>query len=164
RRPTDIEAPDLYLRGRHVPTGDTKGRLEQALAYFREATDRDPNFANAYSGIAETYVNLANFGIVTSTEGSANANIAAQRARELNPRLADAYASHAYVLASQRAFVSAEKDFRRAVDLNLNFARGRHYYSLLLAMLGRTDEALEQNRRARELDPLFPPAAADYGI
>lgn len=164
-RPTaDLEAYDLYLRGRHVRTRPTRDRLEQALAYYRGAIERDPNFAAAYAGLAETYVNLANFGYVTTAEGFGNANIAAERALKLNPRLAEAYTSHGYVLASRRAFDSAEAEFRRALDLNPNFALGRHYYSLLLAMLGRTDEALEQNRRAREIDPLLAPAAAEYGI
>jgi serine/threonine-protein kinase len=164
-KPTaDLEAYDLYLRGRHVRSGDTKDRLEQALAYFREAIDRDPNFANAYSGLAETYVNLANFRIVTPVQGFSSANIAAMRALKLNPRLAEAYTSHAYVLASLREFDRAEGSFRRALELNPNFPLSHHYYSLLLAMLGRTDESLEQNRRARELDPLFAPAAAEYGI
>ena len=164
-RPTaDLEAYDLYLRGRHVRTRATRDRLEQALAYFRGAIERDPNFANAYSGLAETYVNLANFGYFPVAGGFANASIAAERALELNPRLAEAYASHAYVLASRREFDRAESSFRRAIDLNPNFALGRHYYSLLLAMLNRTHEALEQNRRAREIDPLLTPAAANYGI
>lgn len=164
-RPTaDLEAYDLYLRGRHVRTRATRDRLEQALAYFREAIERDPGFANAYSGLAETYVNLANFGYVTPTEGFGNANIAAERALELNPRLAEAHVSHAYVLTSLGAFDRAEAGFRRAIALNPSSPLGHHYYSLLLQMLGRTDEALEQNRRARELDPLFAPAAADYAI
>ena len=164
-RPTaDLEAYDLYLRGRHVRTRDTRDRLEQALAYYRGAIERDPNFANAYSGLAETYVNLANFGYVTGSEGFSNANIAAQRALELNPRLAAAHTSHAYVLASRLAFADSEAEFRRALSLNPNFPLSHHYYSLMLAMLGRTDEALEQNRRARELDPLFTPAVTDYGI
>ena len=165
RRPTaDMEAYYLYLRGRHVRTRDTRDRLEQALAYYRGAIERDPNFANAYSGVAETYVNLANFGYVTPTEAFGNAEIASARALELNPRLSDAYTSHAYVLASRREFAAAETGFRRALELNPNNPLGRHYYSLLLAMLDRTDEALDQNRRARELDPLFTPAVADYGI
>ncbi|HKY97604.1 MAG TPA: protein kinase [Gemmatimonadaceae bacterium] len=164
-RPTaDLEAYDLYLRGRHVRIRATGDRLEQALAYFRGAIERDPGFANAYSGLAETYVNLANFGFVSPAEGFANANIAAERALALNPRLAEAHVSHAYVLASEREFGRAESAFRRALSLNPSFALGHHYYSLLLAMLNRTDEALDQNRRARELDPLLTPAAADYGI
>jgi Tfp pilus assembly protein PilF len=97
-------------------------------------------------------------------EGFNSADIAAKRALALNPKLAEAYASHAYVLASQREFGQAEAAFRRAIDLNPNFAMGHHYYSLLLAMLDRTNEALEQNQSARELDPLLSPAAADHGI
>jgi len=164
-RPTaDLEAYELYLRGRYVRMRDTESRLEQSLAYFRGAIEHDPGFANAYSGLAETYVNLVNFRFVTPSEGFGNANIAAERALELNPRLAEAHTSHAYVLASRLEFDRAEAGFRRALDLNPNFSLGHHYYSLLLAMLDRTDEALEHNRRARELDPLFPPAAADFGI
>lgn len=164
-RPTaDLEAYDLYLRGRHVRTRATRDRLEQALAYFREATERDPAFAAAYSGLAETYVNLANFGYVSPTEGFGNAEIAAERAIELNPRLAEAFVSHAYVLTSLGAFDRAEAGFRRAIELNPNSPLAHHYYSLLLQVLDRTDDALEQNRRARELDPLFAPSATDHGI
>jgi serine/threonine-protein kinase len=164
-RPTaDLEAYDLYLRGRYVRTRNTRDRLEQALAYFRGAIERDPNFANAYSGLAETYVNLANFGHVTPSEGFSNAKVAAERALQLNPRLAEAHTSHAYVVASQRDFPDAATGFRRALVLNPNFALGHHYYSLMLAMLDSTDAALEQNKRARELDPLFTPAATNYGI
>jgi TolB-like protein/Flp pilus assembly protein TadD len=160
----DLEAHDLYLRGRYVRTRPTQERLEQAVAYFRGAIERDPGFAAAYSGLAETYVNLANFGFITTTEGFEAASITAERALELNPRLAEAYTSHGYVLASRRSFGRSEAAFRHALDLNPNFALGHHYYSLMLAMLDRTDEALEQNRRAREIDPLFAPAAASYGI
>jgi TolB-like protein/tetratricopeptide (TPR) repeat protein len=164
-RPTgSLEAHDLYLRGRYLRTRPTRERLEQALTYYRGAIERDPNFAEAYSGLAETYVNLANFGYITAAEGFEAADIAAQRALELNPRLAEAYTSHGYVLTSRRVFAPAEAAFRRALELNPNFALGHHYYSLLLAMLDRTDEALEQNRRAREIDPLLTPAVSTYGI
>jgi serine/threonine protein kinase/tetratricopeptide (TPR) repeat protein len=164
-RPTaSLEAHDLYLRGRYLRTRPTRDRLEQAVGYFRGAIERDPGFADAYSGLAETYVNLANFGYITSTEGFEAADIASERALELNPRLAEAYTSHGYVLTSRREFVSAEAAFRRALDLNPNSALSHHYYSLLLAILDRTNEALEQNRLAREIDPLFTPAVADYGI
>jgi serine/threonine protein kinase/Flp pilus assembly protein TadD len=161
---TSPEAHDLYLRGRYLRTRPTRERLEQAVAYFRGAIEHDPNFAEAYSGLAETYVNLANFGYITAAEGFEAADIAAARAVTLNPRLAEAYTSHGYVLTSRRSFGPAESAFRRALDLNPNSALGHHYYSLLLAILDRTDEALEQNRRAREIDPLFTPAVADYGI
>ena len=164
RPTTSLEAHDLYLRGRYIRTRPTQDRLEQALAYFRGAIEHDPNFADAYSGLAETYVNLANFGYITKAEGFEAASIAAKRAVDLNPRLAEAYTSHGYVLASRRAFGPAEAAFRRALDLNPNSALGHHYYSLLLGMLDRTDEAMEQNRRARGIDPLFTPAVANYGI
>lgn len=134
------------------------------MTYFRGAIDRDPGFADAYSALAETYVNLANFGYITQAEGLEAANIAADRALKLNPRLAEAYTSRGYVLASRLEFDDAEAAFRRAVKLNPNFALGHHYYALMLAMLDRTGEALEQNRLARDIDPLFTPAVADYGI
>jgi Predicted integral membrane protein len=164
RPTTSLEAHDLYLRGRYLRTRPTKERLEQAVGYFRGAIALDPEFADAYSGLAETYVNLANFGYITSIEGFEAANIAAQRALALNPRLAEAYTSHGYVLTSRREFDGAEKAFLRALDLNPNSALSHHYYSLLLAELDRTDEALEQNRDARAIDPLLTPAVANYGI
>ena len=158
------EAHDLYLRGRYVRTRPTQERLEQAVAYFRGAIAHDPKFADAYSGLAETYVNLANFGYITTGEGFEAANIAAARAVKLNPRLAEAYTSHGFVLTARGSYGPAESAFRRALDLNPNSALAHHYYSLLLSILDRTDEALEQNRRAREIDPLFTPAVANYGI
>ena len=165
RTPTaSPEAHDLYLRGRYLRMRPTEERLEQAVAYFRGAIELDPNFADAYSGLAETYVNLANFGYITTVEGFEAADIAAERAVALNPRLAEAYTSHGYVLASRGASGPAEAAFRRALDLNPNSTLGHHYYSLLLATLDRTDEALEQNSRARGIDPLFTPAVATYGI
>jgi serine/threonine protein kinase/tetratricopeptide (TPR) repeat protein len=165
RAPTaSAEAHDLYLRGRYLRTRPTRERFEQAVAYFRGAIEHDPNFANAYAGLAETYVNLGNFGYITTVESVEAANIAAARALMLNPRLAEAYTSHGYVLTARGSFGPAESAFRRALDLNPNSALGHHYYSLLLAILDRTDEALEQNRRAREIDPLFTPAVANYGI
>jgi adenylate cyclase len=164
-RPTrDLEAYELYLRARHSWTMPPLERLEQAAVYYQRAIDRDPAFAMAYAGLAETYANLSNFGLLDSGAAFARAGVAADRALALDPQLAEAHASKAFVLASTQNFRASEAAFRRAIDLNPSYAWARHYYSLLLLMLGRTDEALEQNRQALAADPLSLPANATRGI
>ncbi len=164
-RPTsDPEAYELYLRARYSWKLRSRERLEQAVLYYHRAIERDPAFAMAYAGLAETYVNLSNFGLLEPGEALARAGVAADRALALDPQLAEAHASKAFVLASTQDFRASEAAFRRAIDLNPSYTWARHYYTLLLLMLGRTDEALEQNRQALASDPLSLPANATRGI
>jgi adenylate cyclase len=164
-RPTeDPEAYDLYLQGRHRWTLPTRERLERADILYRRAVERDPAFALAYAGLAETYVALANFAYMQPTQALARAKVAAEHALELDPTLAEAYVSYGAVLASELDFERAEAAFQRALALNPNYAWGHHYYSLLLAMIGRMDDAAGHNRQAIVLDPLSLPASATRAI
>lgn len=164
-RPTsDPEAYELYLQARYSWMLPPRERLERAAVYYQRAITRDPGFAMAYAGLAETYANLSNFGFLDSGEAFARAGVAADRALALDPQLAEAHAAKALVLASTQEFRAAEAAFRRAIDLSPSYAWARHYYALLLLMLGRTDEALEQNSQSLAADANSLPPNATRGI
>jgi TolB-like protein/Tfp pilus assembly protein PilF len=163
-RSNDAEAYDLYLRGRHSWKQRTREGLQQAVVFYEGAVERDPTFAMAYVGLAEAYVNLSNFGYRDLGEALARAGVAADRALALAPQLAETNASKGFVLAARQDFRASEAAFRRAIQLNPSYTWAHHYYTQLLLMLGRTDEALEQNRQALAADPLSLPANAMRGI
>src|SRR5688572_21582388 len=160
----DLQAYELYLKGRFAWEYRTQEKREEALIYYRRAIERDPEFAIAYSTTADAYVNMSNFGQMPSAEALALADVAAKRAIALDSSLADAHTSRGFVLASKGEFAASDSSFRRAIQLNPNYPWAHHYYSLLLMMLGRLDEAANYNRRALLLDPLSAPASATTGI
>jgi DNA-binding SARP family transcriptional activator/TolB-like protein/Flp pilus assembly protein TadD len=164
RLTSDAEAYELYLRGRHSWRMRTRDALLQAVVYYEEAVERDPAFAAAYAGLADTYVNLSNFGYRDPEEALARAEVAADRALALDPGLAEAHASKGFALASRLDFREAEASFHRAMALKPAYTWAHHYYTLLLLMLGRTEDALEHNRHALSTDPLSVPANATRGI
>ena len=163
-RTTDTEAYDLYMRGRNKWRQRTRDGLQQAVVFFEEAIERDPTFAMAHAGLAATYVNLSNFGYLNPGEALARAEVAADRALAIDPLLVEGHATKGFVLASRLEFEAAEAAFQRAIKLNPNFSWAHHYYTLLLLMMGRTNEALEQNRQALATEPLSLPANATQGI
>lgn len=160
----DMQAYELYLRGRSLWTTRTQEGMEEALGYFQRAIERDPAYAKAYVGLADAYVNLSNYNYISLGEALPRARAAAARAVALDPTLAEAHASQGFVLASLEDFGAAEASFRRAIELQPNYAWAHHYYAMLLVMLGRVDDAREENRRTLELDPLSPPANAHRGV
>ena len=164
RRTPDLEAYDLYLRGRHSWRRRTRDGLEQAVLFYEQAIERDPGFAIGYAGLAEAYVNLSNFGFRPLGQALALADVAAGRALELDSALAEAHAAKGFVLASRLEFEASEASFQRAIRLGPDYTWGHHYYTLLLMMLGRTGEAREHNHRALALDPFSRPANATRGI
>lgn len=163
-RTSDPHAYDLYLQARHSWRQRTREGLQQAVVLYEQSIERDPAFAAAYAGLADAYVNLSNFGFRDGGEALARAEVAADRALALDPQLSEGHASKGFVLASRLEFDAAEAAFRRAIVLNPGYTWAYHYYTLLLLMLGRTDEALEQNRHALAADPLSLPANATRGI
>src|SRR5688500_5189485 len=143
KRPTqDIEAYDLYLRGLYNWNLRSRERLESAQSYFQRAIDRDPQFAMPYAALSNTYVNMSNYGYMPSAEAFALAKKAATRAVQVDPSLAEAHASLGFIFASTGSFSESEAAFRRAIALNPSAAYTYHFYSLLLMMLGRPEEAL----------------------
>lgn len=158
KRYTDnVEAYQLYLKGRYhwhkfTDEGQRKGR-----EYFLQAIDLDPNYALAYAGLADTYGTLGAWEVATlpPKEAMPRAKAAALRALELDDELAEAHASLAYVfLHYDWNWPQAEKEFTRAIELNTNHANAHHRYAHYLMAVGRTEESLAESYRALEVDPL----------
>jgi TolB-like protein/DNA-binding winged helix-turn-helix (wHTH) protein/Flp pilus assembly protein TadD len=151
------EAYVSYLKGRYFWNKRTGESLKVALAYFNEATEADPKYAQAYSGLADTYALLGDwqYAVMTPKEAFPKAKAAALKALELNSALGEAHNSLAFCLDGfDWDFESAGKEFRRAIELNPGYATAHHWYAWHLALVNRFDEAIAEMRKAENLDPL----------
>lgn len=161
-----FEAREAYLRGRYFWNKRNPEGVEKSVEHFRRAIDFDPTYAAAYAGLADAYSVLANYryGSLPSDECLRRARAAALKAVEVDEELAEAHASLALVKAYQEGDgVSAEREYRRAIELDPSYATAHHWYSDFLAMLGRNEEALAEASRAAELDPLSPIISTTVG-
>jgi len=161
RRPTrDVEAYELYLKGRYFYNEGGFAPVQQALAYFQQALAHDSKYALAYAGLADAYQSLTASTYLGPREGMPKARAAVLKALALEPTLADAHASLGDQLCVYDWDASAaERELRRAIELNPSLANAHYFYSHCLAALGRSEEALAEARRAHELDPLNPEVA-----
>jgi TolB-like protein/DNA-binding winged helix-turn-helix (wHTH) protein/Flp pilus assembly protein TadD len=151
------EAYESYLKGRFFWNKRTADSLKVALAYFNQAIDQDPNYAQAYSGLADTYALLGDwqYAVMTPKEALPKAKAAAIKALELDSALGEAHNSLAFCLDGfDWDLDSAGKEFRRAIELNPGYATAHHWYAWHLGLLGRYDEAIAEMRKAENLDPL----------
>ena len=165
RRPTeDIEAHELSLKGRHLWNRRTRVGLESAEEQFKRAVARDPLFAPAYAGLADTYLLLASYGYLGEIEALRKAGTAVDRALELDERLAEAHASRGQILRANRDWAGEEREYRRAIELNPNYATAHQWYATLLTALGRQEEARSEIELASGLDPLSHAIAVTRGI
>jgi tetratricopeptide (TPR) repeat protein len=156
-RPVDLEAHQLYLKGRYYANKNTQEAAQKAVEYFQQSIDRDPAYAAAYAGLSNAYAFLGYTGIDVRPprETMPRAKAAALRALELDDSLAEAHASLGLVRwAYDWDWPAAEKDLKRAIELNPGNTGVRHRYALYLCSLGRFDEAVAEWKRALELDPL----------
>lgn len=154
RRETRGEAYRLYLRGRYAAGKYTRDSAERAIELFEEALRIDPGFALAYAGIADVYYNMSSV-YLPPVEAMPRARGAAQRALDTDETLAEAHASRGIVLSQYEwRFAEAEREFRRALELDPGCANTRLLYGLSLLTAGRSADAREQLNRALELDPL----------
>jgi eukaryotic-like serine/threonine-protein kinase len=162
---TNPEAYQLYLKGRFNWNRRTTVFLKQAVDFFKQAIEKDPNYAQAYSGLAETYVLFPSWGVASSKESMPLAKAAALRALELDDSLAEAHAAlGAYLAEYEYDRVGGENHYRRAIELNPNYATARQWFALdILAASKRFDEALAELRLAQEFDPLSPVIATNLG-
>jgi TolB-like protein/Tfp pilus assembly protein PilF len=164
RSPQQYEAYDLYLRGQYFLNKRTTSDLEQAIAYFQRATSKDPNYARAYAGIADSYALMGGYAGLPQAEFMSKARTAALKALEIDDRLPEAHTALALIVQNYDwDWQTAEKEFRRAIELNPNYATAHHWYAEHLMWLGRFDEALQESEQARQLDPLSLIIAADNG-
>ncbi|HEY6155005.1 MAG TPA: tetratricopeptide repeat protein [Candidatus Udaeobacter sp.] len=166
KRPTeDPEAYQLYLKGRFFWNKRTGADLKRAIDYFNQAISKDPNYALAYSGLADSYLLLSVYGADSPRNSIPQAKAAAKKALELDNALPEAHASWGRILAGYDfAFDQAIAEFERAIELNPNYATARHWFSnTALVARGDFDRAIAEGKRSVELDPLSMINHADLG-
>jgi DNA-binding winged helix-turn-helix (wHTH) protein/Tfp pilus assembly protein PilF len=148
------EAEDFYLKGRFYWNKRTPDSLNQALEAFTQAIAHDPNFSDAYVGLADCYNLLREFSAMPGNEAYFKAFAAAKKAVELDPQSSEAHASLAFVTFwGMWDAADSEKEFRRAIELDPNNVKAHHWYATFLYALGRYDEALTEIDLARKLAP-----------
>ncbi|MGA9564361.1 MAG: protein kinase [Candidatus Korobacteraceae bacterium] len=161
---TNAEAYQLYLRARYFWNQTTPEGYQKALALFLKAIAADPNYAQAYCGLADTYTLMQDDGLISPAEAYPLARGAAEKAVQLNDSLAEAHTSLGGNLQDyDRNWSAAEEEYKRAVELNPNYATAHQWYSTLLTMLGRNEESIAEARKASELAPLTARVTIDLG-
>lgn len=164
--PVDPETYEAYLRGMHILSSATPGdvaEIQRGLDHLYDAVDRDPADPLAYAGLALGYATLGH-GFAPPPDAWPRAREAARRAVTLDPSLAEAHAALADVkLYYEWDWDGAEREFRRANELNPSLAMNRYHYAWYLALMGRLDEAIAEHREAKRLDPLTPMHTAWLG-
>src|SRR6185503_10361609 len=159
RRDTDdTEAYHLYLKGRFFWNKRTKEGFQRGLSFFREAVERDPTYARAYTGVADSYIGLTYYQYERPHEAMPRAKAAALKALEIAPSLAEAHVSLAHVQGNYDwDWAAAEREWRQAILLDPEYATAHQWYAVhYLTPTGRLEEALAEARRAQQLDPLSP--------
>jgi len=157
------EAYDLYLEGRYFWNKRTETGFKHAAEYFRQAIAKDPNYAHAYAGLADTYGLMSTYYLAPHGEFMPKARAAALKALELDETLAEAHTSLALIAENyDYDWPTAEKEFRRAIQLNPDYPTAHQWYAECLAWQGRFDEAFAESERARRLDPMSLIIASDY--
>ncbi len=151
----NLEAYDLYLKGRYFWNKRTEESLMKGIEYFEQAIEEDPNYALAYAGLADSYNILGFYSALPPKEAYQKAKAAALKALELDDALSEAHTSLAYDREYHDwNWLASEKKFQRAIELNPSYAIAHHWYAEYLAAMGRMDEAIAEKKRALELDPL----------
>lgn len=166
KKPVDPEAYEAYLKGRYFWNKRTANGLKTAVVYFEQAIKQDPNYAAAYSGLADSYALMGDwqYALMAPTEAFPKAKAAALKALELDNTLAEAHTSLAFCFdLFDWNWDAAEKEFKQAIKLNPGYATAHHWYAWHLIVLGRKGEAIAEMRTAANLDPLSLIISADLG-
>lgn len=163
---TNPEAYQLYLKGRYHANQTTAAELKKGSDYFRQAIAIDPGYALAYAGLADSYSSLGGgWNYLSPSDSLPKAKAAAQKALELDDTLAEAHAALAYaVFFADWDWPTAEREFKRAIELNPNSALSHDRYGIYLETRGRFNESIAQAQRAQELDPLSAEIASTLGF
>jgi Tfp pilus assembly protein PilF len=160
----NTEAYRSYLEGRYWWNKRTQQGFEKALDLFNEAIEEDPLYAQAYAGLADTYNLLAAYYHRPPDDAMPQARAAAQKALEIDNALAEAHTSLGWIkMVYDWDWAGAETEFRRALELNPNYATAHHWYGHFLSIQGRLDEGLEEMGKAQTLDPLSPQITTSVG-
>jgi len=153
--PLNFEAHLLYLKGRYYWNKRTPDGLKQAVDFYQQALDRDPNYARAWAGLATVYAVLDEYQVLPARESYPRAKAAATRALELDPAQVEARAARALVRGLYDwDGPGAEQDFKQAIAINPNYSIARHWYGMFLMANGRSEEARQEFERALLSDPL----------
>ncbi|MGI9104359.1 MAG: protein kinase domain-containing protein [Terriglobales bacterium] len=159
------EAYQLYLKGRYYWNQRGRENILKSIDYFRQAAQADPSYALAYAGLADAYAVATGYDVMSSTEAHPLAEAAAKKAIQLEDSLPEAHNAMASALANERRWAEAEKEFRRALELNPNNANAHYFYAFTyLLPMGRLDDAASEMKKALEIDPFSPIINANYGV
>ena len=159
------EAYQLYLKGRYFGNQATAAGLKKSIEYFKQAIDKDPGYALAYAGLADSYSALGGDWLyLPPTDSIPKAKAAAKKALELDDALAEAHAALAYATFFDWDWSGAEREFKRAIELNPNSALSHERYAEFLRTRLRFNESIAEAQRAQELDPLSPDIVAGLGF
>lgn len=157
------EAHELYLKGLYFWNKRTWSDFDKAAEYFQEAVAKDPNYARAYAGLANTYGLMSTWSEVPADEFMPKARAAALKALSIDSTLPEAHTALGLIAENyDYDWLTAEKEFQRAIELNPDYATAHQWYAEHLAWRGRFNEAFAESERARQLDPLSLIIATDY--
>jgi TolB-like protein/Tfp pilus assembly protein PilF len=152
---SNLEAYELYLKGRYFWNIRTPESLQKGIRCFEQAVAADPEYALPHSGLADTYHLLALYGMMPAREAYPKAKTAALRALEINEHMAEGHSSLACVaLSYEHDWMVSEREFKRAIQLDPTYVPAHHWYSWFLIAMNRRNEAVEVIRHAVEIEPL----------
>jgi len=161
----DAEAYQLYLKGRYFWNKRNEEGFRNGIDFFRRAEEKDPTFALAFSGLADSYALLCDIGVVRPVDEMPKAKAAAQKAVDADPELAEAYTSRAFVrLAYDWDWLGAQSDFQQALKLNPKYPTAHQWYASYLMQMGKFGLAKQEIEEAHKLDPLSPIISANTGL
>ena len=165
RGTTNAEAYQAYLRGRYFWSKRTGESLQKAIGYFEQAIEKDASYALAYTGLADSYQLLSEYGGATPHEAFPKAKAAAKKALEIDDQSAEAHTALAYTQTFYDwDWAGAERSFKRALELNPNYATAHQWYAEYLIIMGRFDESRAQLERALEIEPVSPIILTDLAF
>ena len=165
RHTENINAYQLYLKGRYFWNKRTEQGLKKGIEFFNQAIEEDPLYALAYVGLADSYNMLATYNLSQPRTVLSRAKAAAESALEIDNQLAEAHTSLARVRADYDwDWPAAEQEFQRALELNPNYATAHHWYALHLMAMGQFEEAAAEIKSAQQIDPLSLSISASTGL
>jgi serine/threonine protein kinase/tetratricopeptide (TPR) repeat protein len=165
RYSSDAEAYQLYLKGRYYWNKRNEEGFRNSIDYFKRAEERDPSFALAFSGLADSYALLCDIGVARPVDEMPKAKAAAQKGVDADPNLAEAYTSRAFVkLSYDWDWLGAESDFQQALKLNSKYPTAHQWYASYLMQMGKFNRAKAELEEAHKLDPLSPIISSNTGL
>ena len=159
------EAYQAYIRGRYFWNKRTQAGMTKGIEYFQQAVEKDPGYALAYVGLADCYLMLGSYSYLSPNETFPKATAIVAQAIQLDDSLAEGHATWGYIMSGYNwDFTGAEREFKRALELNPSSAICHQWYAHNLNIVGRQSEAIEEMKRAVALDPLSLAANTGSGL